>query len=117
MMRKLYSIALLAAIACEPGAPPARPEDLRGPRLTQALPRPAMALVRDDGQPLDFRADTMQRLHRSCVDIDEVERGIGNEDVGLRAVEHPAGTLSTAIPSSASPAGGSSLSGPIRKEP
>jgi protein SCO1/2 len=75
MMRKLHLIALPAAIACEAGAPPARPEDLRGPRLTQALPRPAMALVRDNGQPLDFRGDTRGTLtflffgYTNCPDV------------------------------------------------
>src|SRR5688500_16745853 len=75
MMRKLFSMVFLAATACEAGAPPARPEDLRGPRLTQALPRPAMSLVRDDGQPLDFRADTKGTLtflffgYTNCPDV------------------------------------------------
>ena len=74
-MQRFLPLAFLAAAACEAGAPPARPEDLRGPRLTQALPRPAMALVRDDGQPLDFRADTRGTLtflffgYTNCPDV------------------------------------------------
>ena len=55
-------ISLVSLAGCEAGKPPARPEDLRGPRLTRAIPRPAIALVQSDGRPLDFRADTRGTL-------------------------------------------------------
>jgi len=61
-MRLLLTISLLTLAGCEAGKPPARPEDLRGPRLTQAIPRPAITLVRTDGRSLDFRADTRGTL-------------------------------------------------------
>lgn len=55
-------VSLVSLAACEAGKPPARPEDLRGPRLTRAIPRPAITLVRTDGRPLDFHADTRGTL-------------------------------------------------------
>lgn len=61
-MRRLLLFSLCCLSGCEAGKPPARPEDLRGPRLTQAFPRPSFTLVRDDGSPLDFRADTRGTL-------------------------------------------------------
>ena len=47
---------------CEAGKPPARPEDLQGPRLTQAIPRPDLTLTHSNGRPLDFRTDTRGTL-------------------------------------------------------
>jgi len=74
-MRFLFPILLVSLAGCEAGKPPARPEDLRGPRLTQAIPRPAMSLVRADGRPLDFHADTRGTLtflffgYTNCPDV------------------------------------------------
>ena len=53
---------LLAAVACKAGEPPVRPEDIRGPRLTRAIPKPALLLTRNDGTPLDLRAATAGTL-------------------------------------------------------
>jgi protein SCO1/2 len=74
-MNRLVAIAVLLMAGCKAGEPPARPEDLRGPRLTQGIPRPSFLLTRDNGQKLAFGADTRGRLtylffgYTHCPDI------------------------------------------------
>jgi|KBSSwiStaDraftv2_1062776.scaffolds.fasta_scaffold28390_6 protein SCO1/2 len=80
-MRVLLVVSLLSVAGCEAGKPPVRPEDLRGPRLTRAIPRPDIALVRTDGRPLDFRADTHGTLtflffgYTNCPDVCPLHMG------------------------------------------
>ncbi len=70
-------LILLAVLAggCRAGQPPARPEDLRGPRLVHAVPRPAFILQHGDGTAYDFRAETAGRLtflffgYTNCPDV------------------------------------------------
>lgn len=77
----LLIVSLLSIASCEAGKPPARPEDLRGPRLTRAIPRPDLVLVRTDGRPLDFRADTRGTLtflffgYTNCPDVCPLHMG------------------------------------------
>jgi protein SCO1/2 len=61
-MRLVLLFSLVSLAGCEAGKPPVRPEDLRGPRLTRAIPRPGLTLTHSDGRPLDFRADTRGTL-------------------------------------------------------
>ena len=61
-MRLVLLFSLVSLAGCEAGKPPVRPEDLRGPRLTRAIPRPDLILTHSDGRPLDFRADTRGTL-------------------------------------------------------
>jgi protein SCO1/2 len=61
-MRPACAIALLLITACQAGAPPARPEDLKGPRLTAAIPKPGFMLQNMDGGRFDFRAETRGTL-------------------------------------------------------
>ena len=61
-MRLVLLFSLVSLAGCEAGKPPARPEDLRGPRLTRAIPRPDVTLTHSDGRPLDVRADTRGTL-------------------------------------------------------
>lgn len=73
MVRALVMLGLLAS--CAPGSPPARVEDLKGPRLTRGMPRPDIALVRADGSPFDFRKETQGHLtflffgYTNCPDV------------------------------------------------
>lgn len=66
---------VLAAAACEPGQPPVRPEDLKGPRLVTAIPRPTIALQRAPGQPYDLAAESKGKLtflffgYTNCPDV------------------------------------------------
>ncbi len=70
-------LILFAALAggCTAGQPPARPQDLRGPLLVHAVPRPGFVLQRDDRTPFDFRAETAGRLtflffgYTNCPDV------------------------------------------------
>lgn len=68
-------LLLLVLASCEPGSPPVRPEDLRGPRLTKGLPRPDIPLIRGDGSPFSFRSETQGRLtflffgYTNCPDV------------------------------------------------
>src|ERR1051326_6849577 len=55
------SLALLG-LALAGCAKPVRPEDLKAPRLVQALPRPGFVLEKADGSPYDFRAETRGTL-------------------------------------------------------
>lgn len=77
----LLVVSMLTIAGCEAGKPPVRPEDLRGPRLTRAIPRPDLALVRTDGRPLDFRADTRGTLtflffgYTNCPDVCPLHMG------------------------------------------
>ena len=74
-MRLRLTLPLLFALGCTPGEPPVRPEDIRGPRLTQGLPRPSFVAERYDGSPYDFRAETGGRLtflffgYSNCPDV------------------------------------------------
>jgi len=57
-MRQGFVLAVLLLAGCAPGEPPVRPEDLRGPRLTRGIPRPAFVAQAPDGSPFDFRRET-----------------------------------------------------------
>jgi cytochrome oxidase Cu insertion factor (SCO1/SenC/PrrC family) len=61
-MRIPLTLTLLLALGCAPGQPPVRPEDLKAPRLTRGLPRPAFVAQRGDGSPFDFRTETSGKL-------------------------------------------------------
>ena len=68
------SLALLG-LALAGCAKPVRPEDLKAPRLVQALPRPGFVLEKADGSPYDFRAETRGTLtflffgYTNCPDV------------------------------------------------
>ena len=64
MRRPLAALPLLvaAALACGRTAPGARLEELKGPRLLRALPRPDFVLLKHDLSPFDFRAETRGTL-------------------------------------------------------
>ena len=76
-MRQLVLRTLLALplLACSRGAPRARIEELQGPRLVQALPKPGFVLQNLDGSPFDFRQATRGRLaflffgYTNCPDV------------------------------------------------
>jgi protein SCO1 len=58
MRKALASLLLLDLLAgCAKGPPAPRVEDLKGPRLLRALPRPGFVLEKD-GSPFDFRKET-----------------------------------------------------------
>ena len=61
MGNRLLLVSMLTA-ACKAGQPPARPEDLLAPRLTQGLPRPNLPLTTTAGRQLQFSADTRGTL-------------------------------------------------------
>lgn len=71
--RLIFALSLTAA--CAPGQPPVRVEDLKGPRLTQGLPRPDFVAKRGDGSPYDFRSETKGTLaflffgYTNCPDV------------------------------------------------
>jgi protein SCO1/2 len=62
--RPLAALPLLVAgaLGCARPAPGARVEELKGPRILQALPRPGFLLRKADGSPFDFRAETRGTL-------------------------------------------------------
>ena len=65
---------LLAVAGCQP-APRAKLEDLQGPRLVHALPKPRFILRNLDGSPFDFQTATRGRLvflffgYTNCPDV------------------------------------------------
>jgi len=67
--------AALVAAGCAIQGPRVRPEDLRSPQLTRALPRPNFTLQGLDGAPFDFRRETGGRLtllffgYTNCPDV------------------------------------------------
>ena len=69
------ALTALALAACANGASRPRLETLRGPRLVQALPKPAFVLQNLDGSPYDFRQATRGRLvflffgYTNCPDV------------------------------------------------
>ena len=64
MRRPLAALSLLAAAAlgCGRNAPGVRLEELKGPRLLRALPRPEFVLLNGAHSPFDFRAETRGTL-------------------------------------------------------
>lgn len=74
-MRLLIALGLFGLAGCSAGSPPARPEDLKGPRLVHAFPRPGIALRNADGSAFDFRAETRGTLtflffgYTNCPDV------------------------------------------------
>lgn len=71
--RLLSLAAALTACAKEPSRP--KPEELRGPRLLQAIPKPGFMLQNLDGSPFDFRQATRGTLsflffgYTNCPDV------------------------------------------------
>lgn len=74
-MRVLLPVAVLILVACEPGQPPVRAADLKGPRLVGAMARPALTLERGPGQPFDLAAEAKGKLtflffgYTNCPDV------------------------------------------------
>ena len=65
----------LSLAGCAGGPPRPRVEELKGPRLVQALPKPGFVLQNLDGSPFDFRQATRGRLaflffgYTNCPDV------------------------------------------------
>lgn len=58
----LLLASTLSLAGCAGEAPRARPEEIRGPRLTQAIPKPDFVLQKLDGSRFDFRRETEGKL-------------------------------------------------------
>jgi protein SCO1/2 len=77
MRRYLVRLILpgILLLSCARGATPPRVEELRGPRLTQGVPRPDFILSKTDGAPFDFRPETRGTLtflffgYTNCPDV------------------------------------------------
>lgn len=73
-LRRLLPVVLSLA-ACAKNGPQPRIEELRGPRLTPAMPKPEFVLQNLDGSPFDFRSATRGRLaflffgYTNCPDV------------------------------------------------
>ena len=69
------SLIALCLGACAKSPPRPKLEELRGPRLLQALPKPGFMLQNLDGSPFDFREATRGRLvflffgYTNCPDV------------------------------------------------
>lgn len=74
-MRIPFVFGALVLSACTPGQPPVRPEDLKGPRLVNAKPLPALQLQRAPGKPFDLASESNGRLtflffgYTNCPDV------------------------------------------------
>lgn len=74
-MRIPFVAAMLVLSACTPGQPPARIEDLKGPRLVKALPLPSLQLEQAPGKPFDLAAESRGKLtflffgYTNCPDV------------------------------------------------
>ena len=74
-MSRIVMAALLLLAGCTPGEPPVLPADLKGPRLTHALPRPDFVATRGEGTRYDFAAETAGTLtflffgYTNCPDV------------------------------------------------
>ncbi len=77
VIASLCVLAGAAAGACssKPAEPPATLEQIRAPRLVQAVPRPGFVLTRTDGTPFNFRDATRGTLtflffgYTNCPDV------------------------------------------------
>lgn len=75
----LLLVTLIAA--CGNGEEPVRVEDLRAPRLVQAIPKPGFLLTRTDGTEFDFRRETAGTLtflffgYTNCPDVCPLHMG------------------------------------------
>ena len=74
-MRIPFAVAVFVLSACAPGQPPVRPEDLKGPRLINAMPLPALQLERAPGKSFDLAAESRGKLtflffgYTNCPDV------------------------------------------------
>jgi protein SCO1/2 len=74
-MRIPFAAVMLVLSACTPGQPPVRIEDLKGPRLVNALPLPSLQLEQAPGQPFDLAAESRGKLtflffgYTNCPDV------------------------------------------------
>lgn len=77
MRRYLVRLTLpgILLLSCARGAPAPKVEELRGPRLAPAVPRPDFVLSKTDGSAFDFRSETRGTLtflffgYTNCPDV------------------------------------------------
>ena len=75
MRKSLSVLGIMVTAACAPGQPPVRPEDLKGPRLVRAIPRPTLPLQRAPGTSFDLAAEARGNLaflffgYTNCPDV------------------------------------------------
>ncbi len=80
-MQARSAVAVLLLAACTAGQPPVRPEDLKAPRLTAALPLPRLRLERSPGRPFDLATEAQGKLtflffgYTNCPDVCPLHMG------------------------------------------